>query len=142
MKVITYETTIQPPIVHLNDTDNFAASHTITVKNRGSKPVTYKISHEAGSTARSREFADAYIEYVTILKDDEGLASVKFSTGELVVPAKGQATFTATFTEPTDIDPMVLAQYGGAIHVVGSNYESLKVNYIGMSCLLPAVDCN
>ncbi|KAH6665289.1 peptidase S8/S53 domain-containing protein [Plectosphaerella plurivora] len=132
MKVITYTTTISPPIVHLNDTDNFAASHTITVKNRNDKPVTYKISHEAGSTALSREFADAYIEYDTILKNDQGLASVKFSTEELVVPAKGSATFTATFTEPNDIDPMILAQYGGAINVVGSNDEAIKVNYIGI----------
>lgn len=132
MKVISYTTSIQPPIVHLNDTDNFAALHTITIKNRNDKPITYKISHEAGSTAISREFADAYIEYDTMLKNDQGLASVTFSTEELVVPAKGSATFTATFTEPNDIDPMILAQYGGAINVVGSNDEAIKVNYIGV----------
>ncbi|KAF6830582.1 subtilisin-like protease [Colletotrichum plurivorum] len=137
MKVLTYETTIQPPIVNLNDTDHFTASHTITVKNRSDKPVTYRISHEPGVTARSREFADAYIEYVTLLKTDEGIATVKFSTEELVVPAEGSATFTATFTEPNDVDPMVLAQYGGAIYVVGSNDESVKVNYIGTCTSFP-----
>lgn len=132
MKVITYATSVQPPIIHLNDTDNFAASHTITIENRSDKPVTYNITHEVGSTARSREFADAYIEYKTLLKDNEGLATVKFSAEEIVIPAEGQATFTATFTEPNDVDPMVLAQYGGAIYVVGDNGESVKVNYIGM----------
>ncbi|KAH6683580.1 peptidase S8/S53 domain-containing protein [Plectosphaerella plurivora] len=131
-KVINYATSAHPPIVHLNDSDHFAASHTITIRNRGSTPVTYNITHVVGSTAMTREFGDAYIELDTKIKTDVGLASVKFSTQEVVVPAKGRATFTATFTEPNDVDPMIMAVYGGSIYIAGSNDESIKIPYMGI----------
>jgi Fn3 domain-containing protein len=130
-KVVNYATSAEPPIVHLNDTVHFTASHKITVRNRSDRPVTYKITHKVGSTAMSRPFADAYIEFDTQIRSDVGLASIDFSTEELVVPAKSRATFTATFTEPDDVDPMILAQYGGEIYIDGDNDESVKIPYIG-----------
>ncbi|POS70050.1 peptidase [Diaporthe helianthi] len=133
MKVVSYVTSADPPIIHLNDTDHFTSSHTITITNSGDTPITYNISHVAGPTALSRPFADAYIEFETPLKIDQGLASVAFSTQELVVPANGQASFTATFTEPNDINPMILPIYGGDIYVVGDNDESVKIPYAGVT---------
>ncbi|KAI9148138.1 Peptidase [Paramyrothecium foliicola] len=132
LKVVNYTTAISPVIINLNDTTYFQGVHTIEIKNRANFDVTYEISHEHSSTVRSRELADAYIDNFPILKTDQGLASVELSTSKITVPSKGKASFTVTFQEPTDIDPMVLAQYGGYIHIVGSNGEALKATYLGV----------
>ncbi|KAK6221767.1 peptidase [Colletotrichum tabaci] len=132
LKVVTFDTSISPANINLNDTMFFAGKHTITVKNRGNTSVTYSIGHEAASTVRSREYGDAWISYDPILKTDEGLAGVKFSATELKVPAGARASFDVEFTEPDDVEPGVLAMYGGSIHIVGSNGEAVKTTYFGI----------
>ncbi|KAM0325167.1 hypothetical protein ACHAQA_007706 [Verticillium albo-atrum] len=132
LKVVTFDTTVFPANINLNDTANFSGSHTITIKNRGNESVTYELGHQNGVTARSREFADAWVSFEPFLKTDEGLASVKFSASKVTVPAKGKATFDVSFTAPDDVDAGVLAMYGGYLHVVGSNGETVKVTYMGI----------
>jgi hypothetical protein len=110
----------------------FDAKHTITVKNNGNKTVKYSVGHENGSTVRSRGFGDAWISFDPEIRTDQGLASVKFSVNEIEVPAGGRASFDVEFTEPNDVDPGVLAMYGGAIHIVGDNGEAVKTTYMGM----------
>lgn len=122
---------MSPANINLNDTAHFSGNHIITIENHGDQEVTYLVGHETGSTTRSRERGDAWVTAEPLLKTDEGLATVEFSARELKVPAKGSATFEVAFTEPSDIDPAVLALYGGYIHVVGSNGEALRITYMG-----------
>ncbi|WP_457824607.1 Fn3-like domain-containing protein, partial [Staphylococcus aureus] len=62
----------------------------------------------------------------------QGLASVKLSQEVVTIPAKGSAEVDVTFTEPTDLDEKYLAQYGGYIHIIGDNGETVKVTYNGI----------
>ncbi|KAH6661787.1 peptidase [Plectosphaerella plurivora] len=131
-KVVAFDTSISPANIQLNDTMFFDAKHTINIKNNGNKTVKYTIGHEAGSTVMSRGNADAWISFDPPVSTDSGLASVKFSATEVEVPAGGRASFEVEFTEPTDVDPKILAMYGGAIHIVGDNGEAVKTTYMGI----------
>lgn len=129
---MAFDTSISPANINLNDTMFFSPKHTITVKNRGNATVTYRIGHEAGSTTRSRGYGDAWISLDPAIRTDQGLATVKFSTEELEVPAGGRASFEVEFTEPDDVDAGVMAMYGGEIHIVGDNGEAVKTTYMGI----------
>ncbi|KAI9150616.1 Peptidase [Paramyrothecium foliicola] len=139
-KVVAFDTSISPANINLNDTMFFSGKHTITVKNSGNSTVLYTLGHEPSSTTRTRGYGDAWISVEPDLKTDQGLATVKFSTAELEVPARGSATFDVEFAEPDDVDPGVLAMYGGSIHIVGSNGEAVKTTYFGIKGALYDAD--
>lgn len=134
-KVITYKTSVTPAVLNLNDTDHFQATHEIKIENKGSEAVTYHIVHEAGSTIITKPGADHVVAFPPVpYSSNEGeLATVKFSTTELEVAAGTTGTLTVTFAEPAGIDPKLFPIYGGYINIVGSNDESLRVTYAGMS---------
>jgi hypothetical protein len=132
LKVVTSRTSVVPAIINLNDTVNFAASHTITIKNSDDVDVSYNLTHANAPTVLTRGQGDAYIDNYPELRTDRGLASVKFSEDAITIPAKSSATVQLTFTEPTDLEEKFLAQYGGYVHVIGDNGETVKITYNGV----------
>ncbi|KAM0279692.1 hypothetical protein ACHAQH_004494 [Verticillium albo-atrum] len=70
LKVVAFDTTVSLANINLNDTANFVGTHTVTIKNRGNESVTYELSHQHGTTARSREFGDACFEVTFTEADD------------------------------------------------------------------------
>ncbi|KAH7375195.1 peptidase S8/S53 domain-containing protein [Plectosphaerella cucumerina] len=132
LKVVTSRTSVVPAIINLNDTANFAATHTITIKNSDDVEVSYNLTHANAPTVLTRGQGDAYIDNYPELRTDRGLASVKFSEDAITIPAKSSATVQLTFTEPIDLEEKFLAQYGGYVHVIGDNGETVKITYNGV----------
>ncbi|KAJ0113815.1 subtilisin-like protease [Diaporthe amygdali] len=131
LKVVSYNTSISPANIHLNDTDHFTGEHTITITNSGPGPVTYSIGHESGPASMTMNPVN-WVGQDPILKTEFGQAIANLSVSELTVPARGKASFDVVFTAPTDIDASLLPIYGGFIHIVGDNGEALKATYLGV----------
>ncbi|KAF6780769.1 peptidase, partial [Colletotrichum sojae] len=139
LKVVSARTSIVPPIINLNDTANFVASHTITIENTDDIEFIYNLTHLHAPTVLSRGQGDAYIDGAPNLRtDNDLLATVKLSESIVTIPAKGSATVQITFTEPAGLDEKYLAQYGGDIHVIGDNGDTVKVTYNGICGFLKA----
>ncbi|KAI7782503.1 hypothetical protein LA080_013503 [Diaporthe eres] len=111
LKVVSYNSSISPATISLNDTDDFAGQHTIAITNSGP------------STGWGQD---------PIFKTEFGQAIANFSVSELTVPARGKASFDVVFTAPTDIDASLLPIYGGFVHIIGDNGEVLKATYLGV----------
>lgn len=127
---MSYNTSITPATINLNDTDHFTGQHTITITNNGPQPVTYSIGHESGPASMTMNPVN-WVGLDPILKTDFGQAIANFSVSEVAVPAGGKASFDVVFTAPTDIDASLMPIYGGFIHIVGDNGEILKATYLG-----------
>ncbi|CAH0044774.1 unnamed protein product [Clonostachys solani] len=132
IKVIEYGTSIEPVILNLNDTDHFSASHSIKITNSGDESVKYKLNHRPGITIHTKPQANAWVGYDPPYSTAEGsIATVEFSESELEVSPGETASFFVKFTEPSDIDPLMLPVYGGSIEVIGSHGEVVRVTYMG-----------
>lgn len=130
LKVVSFNTSISPATINLNDTDHFNGQHTITITNSGPGPVTYSIGHESGPASMTMNPVN-WVGQDPILKTEFGQAIANFSVSELTVPAGGKASFDVVFTAPTDIDASLLPIYGGFVHIIGDNGEVLKATYLG-----------
>lgn len=130
LKVVSYNTSIAPATISLNDTDHFTGQHTITISNDGPGPVTYSIGHESGPASMTMNPVN-WVGLDPILKTEFGQAVANCSVSEVTVPAGGKASFDVVFTAPTDIDASILPIYGGFVHIVGDNGEALKATYLG-----------
>lgn len=142
-KVLTYKTSVTPAVLHLNDTDHFQPTHEVRIENKGDKPVTYHIAHEAGSTIITKPNGDAEVSFppVPYTSGEGELATVTFSTTTLEVAAGATGTFTITFAAPAGIDAALFPIYGGWINVIGSNDEALRVTYAGKLAFIVSVGC-
>lgn len=127
---MSYNSSISPATISLNDTDHFAGQHTITITNSGPVPVIYSIGHESGPASMTMNPVN-WVGQDPILKTEFGQAIANFSVSELTVPAGGKASFDVVFTAPTDIDASLLPIYGGFVHIIGDNGEVLKATYLG-----------
>lgn len=130
LKVVSYNTSITPATINLNDTDRFNGEHTITITNNGLGPVTYSIGHQSGPASMTMNPVN-WVGLDPILKTDFGQATANLSLTEITVPAGSKASFDVVFTAPTDIDASLMPIYGGFIHIVGDNGEALKATYLG-----------
>lgn len=127
---MSYNTSISPATINLNDTDHFTGEHTITIVNNGPRPVTYSIGHESGPASMTMNPAN-WVGLDPILKTEFGQAIANLSASQITVPAGEKASFDVVFTSPTDIDASLMPLYGGFIHIVGDNGEVLKATYLG-----------
>ncbi|VUC21572.1 unnamed protein product [Clonostachys rosea] len=132
IKVIEYGTSIEPVILNLNDTDHFSSFHSIKITNSGNESVNYKLNHHPGITIHTKPQANAWVGNDPPYSTNEGsIATVEFSESELEVGPGETASFSVQFTEPLDIDPLMLPVYGGSIEVIGSQGELIRVTYMG-----------
>lgn len=130
--MLYYTTTVMPPLIHLNDTDNFVGSHSIEIRNDGPSDVIYTAWNDPGTMAITKPNPNAWVggfpeDYV----GEGSKADVTLSASNFTISAGKSYTLTAEFTEPSGIDSVRLPVYGGQIVVSGNNGESVRVTYQG-----------
>ncbi|KAL7276750.1 hypothetical protein RUND412_000248 [Rhizina undulata] len=137
-KVLTYDTSISPAKLELNDTAYFDGTHYINVVNNGRKKINYIVTHEPAATVNSfqpgsktpQAFPPTFIDAV---------ADVEFSVTKFNVRPGQKNSFKVTITPPA-VDPSLLPVYSGNIIVSGSNGEVLTIPYQGIGGKLLDVD--
>ncbi|SNX87259.1 related to subtilisin-like serine protease [Melanopsichium pennsylvanicum] len=131
-KALYQQITLSPSTIELNDTTHFNGTQTITVKNLGFKPLAYKLSHIPVGTAQSQE-DDSIFFNLSPVPLSANYASVSFNKNTIVVPAKGFAEFTVTFTPPENVRTDKLPFYSGYIHLEpqSKGYSAANIAYGG-----------
>ncbi|KAF5026336.1 hypothetical protein F66182_1544 [Fusarium sp. NRRL 66182] len=131
VKIVDYETIlVSQPHLALNDTDNRISTHTITLRNTGSGPVTYNISHVSASTIQSRdEFWYPMIYYPPLLNSVQG--SVDAPDTITVAPGATQDV-EVTINSPKGIEENSGALWSGKIVFAGTNGEFITVPFMGI----------
>lgn len=127
-KALSTKTVISPAQLLLNDTVHFNAVQKFTIKNTGTKPLTYRLSHVAAGTALTFEAGSIFpADGPLNLTTDR--ATVHIVPSQLTVPPGGTGTVIATFTPP-HIGASTLPVYSGFIQVAGGG-ETQRVAYLG-----------
>jgi subtilisin family serine protease len=108
-KSVLATTRVEPAKLSLGESEHGPATHTLTVRNEASEPVTYVPSFVNAVSTGSNSFA------VTFSTSN---ASVAFDSAALTVPAGGSAQLTATVTAPSG---PVGGQYGGYLILTPDN---------------------
>jgi len=103
-KAATSTGSVTPSKVALGESQFGGSTQAFTVTNSGSEAVTYALSSTNALATGGSDFAPSFFTSNT---------AVAFSTPSITVPAGGSATFSATFTPPTN-DP-AFSMYGGYI---------------------------
>lgn len=131
-KALYQQIVLSPTAIELNDTKHFKGTQTITVKNLGSKPLAYTLSHIPVGTVQSQEDDSIFFNLGPVAVSSN-YASVRFSKKNIVVPPKGAARFTATFTPPEGVRTDKLPFYSGYIHLEpqSSGYSAANIAYGG-----------
>jgi subtilisin family serine protease len=102
-------TRVEPGKLSLGESEHGPATHTLTVSNASSEPVTYVPSFVNAVSTGAHTYALSY---------STSNASVAFDAAALTVPAGGSAQLTVTVTAPTG---PVGGQYGGYILLTPDN---------------------
>ncbi|GAC97617.1 minor extracellular protease vpr [Pseudozyma hubeiensis SY62] len=131
-KALYQQIVLSPSVIELNDTAHFNGTQTITVKNLGSKPLAYSLSHIPFGTAQSQE-DDSIFFNLGPVPLSANYAAVRLSKNNIVVPPKGSTTFTASFTPPEGVRTDKLPFYSGVIHLEpqSSAYSAANIAYGG-----------
>lgn len=131
-KALYQQITLSPSVIELNDTTHFRGLQTITVRNLGNKPLAYTLSHIPVGTAQSQEDDSIFFNPAPVPLS-ANYASVTFSKTNIVVPPKGTAKFTASFTPPENVRTDKLPFYSGFIHLdpQASGYSAANIAYGG-----------
>lgn len=140
LKVVDYVSTVSPSVLNLNDTANFLSTHEVFLRNTGSEPATYILSHSPGTTSQTKQTRFPYWTagyHGPVLSGPGTFARAELSTQEITLAGGAATKFSVTFQEPSGLNATLLQVYGGAIHINGTNGENFKVSYMGM-CLSPA----
>jgi minor extracellular serine protease Vpr len=103
-KAATSTVSVTPSKVALGESQFGGSTQAFTVTNNGSEAVSYALSSTNALATGGSDFAPSFFTSNT---------AVAFSTPSITVPAGGSATFSATFTPPTN-DP-AFSMYGGYI---------------------------
>jgi subtilisin family serine protease len=113
--------TIQPGEMALGESAGGAVTRTLTFKNKGSTAVTYDLTHDkALATGPSPYTISAF----------DAPATVAFSAGSIVVPAKGSASVDVTVTAPTGLaDRRIFGGY--VVATAQGDGKALRVPFAG-----------
>lgn len=139
-KVLGYTTSLSYSRFALNDTANFARTHSVDITNSASSPVEYRFTAQPAGGYEATTCKGCGLKYgmevapLAIVPGIQGPAS-----GFVVGPGEtktAQFVFDAPATGYTSEDMMPV--YSGKILVTGSNGESLSVPYFGLATSLSA----
>jgi hypothetical protein len=130
-------TLVQPGELALGESQQGAATRTLTFTNKGRTAVTYDLSHASALATGPNSF--------TVSAFDTP-ASVSFSASTVTVPAKGTATVDVTVTAPEGLADKGI--YGGYVvatsqadgSVTRVPYAGLKGDYQSIQVLTPTAN--
>ncbi len=138
-------TVVEPSQLSLGESEAGPATHTLTVRNAGSSPVTYDLSHVTALSSGPNNACAATTCPTSYNTTGAFLApaTVAFSTPSVVVPAGGSATVDVTITANAGLVDRGLyggyvvftPQGGGAVYRVP--YAGFKGDYQSTQVLTP-----
>ncbi|RPB25542.1 subtilisin-like protein [Terfezia boudieri ATCC MYA-4762] len=130
-KVLTYDTSVSPAKLELNDTMFFKPEHFIDVRNSGHSVVKYTVTHLPIDTFYTFEpgYTTPKIFPPNLV---EGVASVQFSSAVFMIGPGMEFSFKVSFTPPQGLNEVLLPVYGGKIVITGDNGERLEIPYLGI----------
>ncbi|KAI0908812.1 peptidase S8/S53 domain-containing protein [Ustulina deusta] len=112
-----------------NDTDHLDKTLTFSIKNLGTKAVTYKLGSVGAATAYT--FSDSiYPDLFPGLEVSAEYATIRLSSSSVTVRPKDSAVVSVTVTPPK-LDGTRLPVYSGYITINGTNGENLSLPYNG-----------
>ncbi|KAL0959395.1 hypothetical protein HGRIS_014644 [Hohenbuehelia grisea] len=123
------KTIVTPAQLLLNDTAHFAPKHTVQIKNTGSQPVTYELSHVAAATVMTLQPNSAHAALGPLDPVDAG-ADVVIEPSEFTVAPGATQNVEISFTAPKNVDEVQLPVFSGFIKI-DSPTASLQVTYMG-----------
>ncbi|KAL0953072.1 hypothetical protein HGRIS_007272 [Hohenbuehelia grisea] len=129
-RAVHTSTLVTPAQLMLNDTANFDSFHTITVKNTGSEPVTYQLSHVAAGTALSRQPDNSIFASKGPVELVDAAASVNIVPSSFTVYPGSTRRALLYFRAPKNVDKSRLPIFSGFIKITSPS-ETLQVTYLG-----------
>ncbi|KAI0088139.1 subtilisin-like protease [Irpex rosettiformis] len=124
------KTIVSPGQLLLNDTAHFNPIRKFTIKNTGSETTTYKLTHVPAGTAPT--VGSDGILTVTAVTLNRQSARVDLSQNQVTVRPGSEATVSAVFHPPSDVDEKTFPIYSGFIQITSLS-ESLRVSYAGLA---------
>ncbi|KIM45535.1 hypothetical protein M413DRAFT_343058 [Hebeloma cylindrosporum] len=126
-------TIVSPGELILNDTANFKPVQTFTVKNTGTTPKAFKLTHVPAGTALT-------VQAGTIFPADGPVPLSSAAASVVIVPTSftvrpgGSQTVVAVFKPPTGIDKTTFPVFSGFIQVGGPTAaDTAHVSYLGLA---------
>ncbi|KAL0959397.1 hypothetical protein HGRIS_014646 [Hohenbuehelia grisea] len=123
------KTVVTPAQLLLNDTAHFVPKHKVQIKNTGSQPVTYKLSHVAAGTIMTLKSNAGHASAGPIPIIDAA-AEVVITPSEIKVAAGETQNVEISFTAPKNAGEAQLPVFSGFIKIA-SDTESLQATYMG-----------
>ncbi|OTB18600.1 hypothetical protein K445DRAFT_346337 [Daldinia sp. EC12] len=120
--------------ISFNDSDHFVGERTFTIQNTASEDVTYFLGHTKALTmytfANNQGPVLSTTSFPNPTADD--WAEVKFTPGEITVPAGETSEVKVVLTPPQNLNATLLPVYSGYITVNSTKEESLVLPYLGV----------
>ncbi|VUC35681.1 unnamed protein product [Clonostachys rosea] len=130
VKVMDYQTILlSDSHISLNDTDNRVSTHKIRLANTGSSQVTYKISHVAAASVKSRDEYLYPYTYMPPLTAASG--SIRAPNSITIAPGSTQDV-EVTFNKPANDQENSGTVWSGKVVFEGTNGEFVSVPYMGV----------
>ncbi|TFK50631.1 subtilisin-like protease [Heliocybe sulcata] len=133
-RALSTKTVVSPGQFTLNDTEHFEGFKTFTIKNTGSKAVTYKLSHVPAGTATSIQPGSIFASDGPVPLTTD-YAQVTFGLTKITVLPGAIVPVPVWFKAPQGVDASTYPVYGGFIQVEAPG-ETLKVTYLGVAASL------
>jgi hypothetical protein len=139
-----YTSSLDKTNIPLNDTWNLVASHSFTLTNADSKPVTYKLSNLAAGTIYTFDPDTVDVPIPAPFPTDyefnlTASATIRFEpSASITIPGKSSAVIEAHFTAPKGLDASEyrIPMYSGFISISSSVGETLSLPYAGVVGIL------
>ncbi|CAG9977256.1 unnamed protein product [Clonostachys byssicola] len=130
VKVVDYQTILlSDSHISLNDTDNRISTHKIRLTNTGSSQVTYKITHVAAASVKSRDEYLYPYTYMPPLTTASG--SINAPDSITIAPGSTQEV-EVTFNKPANDQANSGTVWSGKVVFEGTNGEFVSVPYMGV----------
>ncbi|KZT21765.1 subtilisin-like protease [Neolentinus lepideus HHB14362 ss-1] len=133
-RAISTKTVVSPGQLTLNDTAHFEGFKTFTIKNTGSKAVTYRISHVPAGTATSIGSGSIFVSDGPVPLTTQ-YAQVSFGLNEVTVFPGATVPVPVWFEAPHGVEASTYPVYSGFIQIESPG-ETLKVTYLGVAASL------
>lgn len=118
--------------ISFNDTDNFRSA-TFTIRNMGSRAVTYKLGNSPALSMNTLSVESNYPQaFPNVIIG--ATADLDFSNTSVRIPPRGRANITVepTLAGVSGLTQGLLPVYSGYITINGSNGDDLAIPYLGV----------
>ncbi|CAG8523782.1 12348_t:CDS:2 [Ambispora leptoticha] len=143
LDALSSKISITPSKLALNDTGNYKALNTLTIKNSGNDTVTFKVTHVGAQAINGYNFSDTFVpEPQPIFLNS--FAEVNFSESSFTLGPGQSKSIRAVIMPPPDLDENSYSLFSGFVLFSDeANNKSYSVPYMGMKGLyktLPILD--